>query len=383
MHKYFFPGKRWEAFTNNLCNKLKSETALITGLPQIGLTTYLKHIEETYKSITKDEKTIIISIEILPSQTKIFHISAKILKSLNYKLSFPKYLHDLNCESSLYEILKRGRKILIIINRFQELRKSSESMMFLQSLRSINSLKIRFLLSCDISCLTDPNSYKSAGILASANILTLPTHTPKEVEQSIRNYRQLYNWIVPIRLAHEIYILSGGVCGLVKYISKFIHENKPRTIEIKKLLDDPAIRYKLEQIIEKLEKNGLVKNSLLDLTKKDILKRVGILDQENKLRIQLLRPLLQSRKKKTKTPNLDKLLSLQEKRLFQLFDSRPEEILSLDEISTRIWGEQALSKYSLWAIYKIISSLKKKIKPLGFDIKNYRGRGYQLVKARK
>jgi len=76
-------------------------------------------------------------------------------------------------------------------------------------------------------------------------------------------------------------------------------------------------------------------------------------------------------------------LSAQELKLFQLFESDPEKIFSLDEMSNHIWEDQVVTKYSPWAIYKLISNLNNKLPPLGLRIENYRGRGYQLIKIKK
>lgn len=379
MYQLFFPGKRWKAFVGDLCNKLKTESVLITGLPQVGLTSFFKFLEETYTKRTKDEKTIIISFEILPGQTKVFHLSSKILELLNYKLGFPKYLQDLNCEGSLCEILKRDKKILILINRFQELRNSPQSMLFLRTLRSINLIKIRFLIGCDISCLTQPDSYKAAGILTTANKMVLPTLDLEEIKRSVKSYKQLYNWNVPQKFCEQILNLSGGICGLVKYIGKNILENNNQLLKVEQLLQDPAIKYKVTEICEALEKNELIKDDKLDLTKSQILKNLGVIDKNKKLRIKLLEQYLKKGYKKSESKDLNKILSAQEVKIFQLFTSHPDTILSLDEISEQLWGGNTSLKYSLWSIYRVISNLNRKLKKVGLKIKNYRGRGYSLT----
>ena len=382
MYKNFFPGKRWDDLTKNLCKKLRSETALLTGLPQIGLTSYLKYVEETYENITKDEESIVIFFEIMPGQTKIFHISSKILKLLNYKLAFPKYLQDLSCEESFYEINKRGKGILIILNRFQELKKSPEAMIFLRTLRSVNLVKIRYLLGSDISSLTQPTSFKTAGILASANLYSLPTLNLNEVRDSIRNYKKMFDWSIPLKFSEQVLYLSGGICGLVKYISKSIHDNDKELLGVSRLLQDPAINYKTTEIFESLKKNDLLDRHALDLSKADILHKLGVIDENKKLRIKLLEPLLK-KPEDLELQDLNKLLSAQELKLFQLFESDPEKIFSLDEMSNHIWEDQVVTKYSPWAIYKLISNLNNKLPPLGLRIENYRGRGYQLIKIKK
>lgn len=382
VYKKYFKKDHWGDFGLKVCKKLRKESVTVTCLPAGGKRYFLRHIIEYYKTITKDDQTIIISFEILPSQNKIFHLSSTINKQINYHLNFPKYLEDLSCEETLKEIVKRNNKLLIIINRFERLSPSPETMIFLESLRIIDPFKLRFFLGCDIGCITEPETYRPAGILTSANIEIIPPFNIKMTERSFEINNKIYEWKVPTYWSKQIYTLSGGNPGLVKYIIKFIHENKPSTLTTKLLTTDPAINFKLKNIFEKLKKCGLIKGNNLDLTKADLLEKLGVINKNKKLRIKLLEPFLIKEQKEIKFPTLNKILSTQELQLFQLLNSNPEKIISLHEISKALWGRHEAKKYSLWAIYKVISTLSKKLNKSGMKIKNYRGRGYALIKKK-
>lgn len=381
MHKLFFPGKRLDSLIKNISNRLKSETYLITGLPQIGLTSFLNYVEEEYAKITQDKKTIIISFEILPKSTSVFNISSKILGLMKYKLSSPKYLEELSCREAILEVIKRGRKILFLISRFQYLRNSPETMIFLQTLRATNSIKIRFFLSCDITCLTKPGLYKPAGILSSTNIHIFPPLTLSEIQASLKSYKKLYNWNIPNEFSEKIHKLSGGICGLTKYISKYIHDHKPKKLTIEDLLKDSAINYKVTEIHEKLKENELIKDNKFDLTKSRLLQELGVLDTKDNPKIKLLEYVMSDKEPDSTQVELKKLLSVQEFTLFNYLMENLERVVSLDDLSNTLWKQDGITKYSLWALYKTISNLNKKIKTFGFNIKNYRGRGYQLIKT--
>lgn len=383
MYEYFFPGKRWNKFLKKVCKILQKEPVLLTGLPHVGLTSFLKYVERKYATITKDDNTIVISIEIVSKTFDISDLEEKVIKKVNYTLNFPNFLRGLTCEEIIYEILSRNRNLLIIINRFQNLAKSEQSLIFLNTLRSINSLKIRFLIGCDLSCLTKPQKFIKASTLISANQTILPTLNEKEILLSIKNYKKMFDWEVPLKYSSEILNLSGGIIGLVKYIAKYLYLYKGTNFSIKHLAIYPILEYKLKDIYKRLETNDLIIKNSLNQKNLLILRKLGIIDRNNRLKIELLKPFFKTEINQKKTYDLKKLLSTQEYQLYQLFSSKPGEIISLDEISEKLWGEDEGRKYSLWSIYKTLSNLKRKIRKAGFEMKNYRDRGYALTKHQK
>lgn len=381
IYRQFFPSKVWNNFAITICKKLKTEPVLLTALPDGGTTFFLKYIEEIYKDETKDYKAIIISFEILPNQTQTSHISSKIIQLINHKLNFPKYLEGLSCEGALRELSRREKKLLIVVNRFETLRDSIASMMFLKTLRAIDPLRINFLISSDISCLISPDLYTPAAMLTAANIAILPTYDIKGIAESLKVYKKFYNWNVPQRFSKAIYTLTGGIPGLVKYVAKYINDNNPDELREKKLMNEPGIKFKITNISNSLQNNGLIKNCRLNLSQSKLLYKLGVIHKDKTLRIKLLELFLNDESSISPGIDLRKILTAQEYQLFELFNSRLEEVIPTDEISNVLWGEHAAAKYSIWSIYKIVSNLKRKIGEFGLEIKNYRDRGYLLTKA--
>ena len=379
MFNDIFPGTRWDKFIKQICSKLQFESVLITGLPQVGLTSFLRNIEQRYDEIIKNDKTNIIYFEIFSNRIQPSHLDKKIAELVRYKLKFPRYLDNLNTEEIMYEITQRGERLLIITNRFQYLRSHHSSLEYLKMLRAIDPFKIRFLLGSDISFLTNVDSFAPAGVLASANAFVLPTLTHEETSETFKRYKKLYNWKVPISFSKEIYELSGGVCGLVKYISKYVHDNNCKKISENELLGNQAIFFKLKDIYDTLEDNFLIDNYSLHEAHNDILQEIGVIDSKHSLRIGLLKNLLTSPGKK-QDKSIYRILSVQELKIFEFLNERPDHIFSLDELSEYMWGEHVTKKYSLWALYKVISNLNKKIKKYGYRIENFKGRGYSLTK---
>lgn len=382
-YKNFFPGRVWEKFAKKVNQDLKRESVLLTALPDVGITFFIKYIEETQTTLTKNSKCLIIFFDVIPEQTKISHIASKISEIINFKLNFPKYLEDIGCQETLNELIKRNYEVIIIINRFERLKNNPETLAFLNSLRGINPVKIRFLISCGIDCLTEQQKFTPSGMLTSANVKILPCFDLDSTSKLLLTYKKVYKWRVPRQFARQIYSLSGGYAGFIKYISKFLHENKPKAQISNKLIEDPALNFKIQNLIQILENNGLLQKTQLNLSKAPLLQKLGVIDKKNTLRIKLLKPFLRKKEQILNKRDLYKLLSPQELSLFELFQKNFKKIVLLDEISEHLWKDKAYKKYSLWSIYKIVENIRKKVKPFGFYIENYRDRGYALTKLNK
>jgi hypothetical protein len=73
-------------------------------------------------------------------------------------------------------------------------------------------------------------------------------------------------------------------------------------------------------------------------------------------------------------------LSGQELIAFTLFKKREEEIISKDALAEVIWGEEWEEKYSDWAIDKLVSNIRKKLKENNYpkSLNSIKGRGIVL-----
>ena len=381
MHKHlfqqFFKGEIWEQFGKKVCTQLKNESVLITSIPEGGQRFFLKFIEEIYPEVTKDFETVFIAFEIIPQQVSIENISSKIATLL--KLKIPSLSRYSTCEEILNEAFQLNKRIIIIINRFERLKNYPETMTFLESLRSLNQLSFRFLLSCDISCLLEPEKYNAAGILTSGNIYILPQSNIESIQDMIKTYKHFYNWEVEAssNFAEELFGITGGFPGFIKYVLKYYCNKKPSVLKIEDIVQDSGIKFKIQNLLFKLEENHLVYNSKLNEDKSDILIKLGLLDKDKKITIKLLEYFLKD-EKRNEISDIEKKLSQQEFQLYTYFKSHEDKIVTLDEIAPLLWGPYANKKYSLWSIYKVVSNLNKKLHEFNISVKSYRGRGYSL-----
>ncbi len=79
--------------------------------------------------------------------------------------------------------------------------------------------------------------------------------------------------------------------------------------------------------------------------------------------------------------SLEKFFSRQENRVMKLLLRHHSEVISRDEVATSIWPTNTQQYYSDWAIDKLISRLRKRLKELSLPssmIQSLRGKGYLL-----
>ncbi|KKT72707.1 MAG: hypothetical protein UW69_C0083G0004 [Microgenomates group bacterium GW2011_GWA2_44_7] len=77
-----------------------------------------------------------------------------------------------------------------------------------------------------------------------------------------------------------------------------------------------------------------------------------------------------------------RFLSPSEKRVLELFIKNQHSLCSRDMIAEAIWGNEALGKFSNWAIDRVVSRLRSKLPLVGLPektIETLRGKGYRWV----
>ncbi|MFQ5493320.1 MAG: helix-turn-helix domain-containing protein [Candidatus Dojkabacteria bacterium] len=365
---------RWKTIIKETIETLKYESCSLVSAPFGGRRFFLRCVEESYLQ-SEEVESIVIRFQINPRRNTVEEVNEKLCDELRASHS-EALLQSEDSRILMKSIAREGKRVLIIIDMFENAAGASQLLDFLESLRSIDPHNIRFLLAPGLDFVTKPANYQTQGSLVTNNLVVLPTLTKQETEAFIKNNSKLYGWQIPTKHYSRIFSLSGGNPGFIKYICKSPHVHKT-SLKIQDLCGDPGIYLKLQELYEILSEANLISNSKPNVQYKDILGKIGITAASGEQKMKLLKYFLEH-----KTP--DRIagmnLSVQEDRVFQLFSERIEEIVTLDEISTSIWGEHASTKYTLWGIYKLISNINKKISGSKLYIKNSRGRGYYLTK---
>lgn len=176
---------------------------------------------------------------------------------------------------------------------------------------------------------------------------------------------EFFGWKVQRKLYPEIYSLSGGIPRLIKHICKLISEEKIKVDNLDKFEEDPAILFQLNYLV-----------NLLVSVESKYLFRLGLTDENGKVKSALLERYLKKYRSLLVTKFFPRLTILESKVVSYLYENEGE-ILTLDKISELL--KMTDDNYSLWAIYKVISRIKPKIKS-NFKITNLKGRGYILEK---
>jgi len=251
---------------------------------------------------------------------------------------------------------------LIIVRFFEQTKHKSEILEKLDSLRRRSPKSLVFLVFADHSAIIDTNEYQARSTIFFTEIFYMKPFDKNQSEKMIKSLTNFYGWRTDENLYEKIYSISGGIPRIIKYVVKEIYETRTPINNFEKFLSSPHISFQLELLTKLLIKLPKKKVEMLGLVVKGKIKSKLLqhyfLNYQNNLAKQLF-------------INLTK----QESKILSFLLENQGVILQVDKIADLI--EMADEKYSLWAIYKLISRLKGKVKKY-FEIQNFKGQGYML-----
>ncbi len=175
---------------------------------------------------------------------------------------------------------------------------------------------------------------------------------------------KLYNWHIPLDLSKKVFELTGGNPRLTKYVCKTLEDNSLEFI------DKPSEMVKLDPLAMKL---GLYAQYFWEL-ELDHLKMLGMINAENKVFSQLVEIFL-SRFSTSEVDNLVTGLSRKEKQVLSILILNKGRLVPRDKIDFLL--NLNADNYSLWASYKAMDRLKKKVKEF-YRIITVRDQGYRI-----
>ena len=262
------------------------------------------------------------------------------------------------------EKLKRGAgKRLVLIYGFEKIEDRRKALERLLVLRQSRLGEVVFLVIGDHSVVTEPESYMAwSAPFFGEKIVIAPfdrTLTSRMVEVSGR----YYNWAIPKNLYPKIYELTGGIQRLVKHICRMISDTGAGIGEWDEFMGSPSINFQLE----------LMTKILLQAGRKD-LQTLGLLDEKGRIKSILLSEYYkryQSLSVGQMFPGLSRL----ESKLLTLLLENKGRLVTVEKIGDMV--ELEGSEFSQWAIYKLVSRLKTKIRG-SFRIISAKGRGYMI-----
>lgn len=259
---------------------------------------------------------------------------------------------------------KPENKLYIFIDKFQQIKNTEELLNFLGTIRKTNPHNVVNVIGTDQSYLGELANYFKKNDSAISAVYRLIPFDIVGVRKMITINNQFFNWQIPIDYAEKLLKLSGGNPRLVKYISKVLMEEGLNQIDDKELLaNHTLLEPKLTKFIE-----ILFQFDISDL------KTLNIINEKGELFSELVKYKVEN----YEIPNLEELfpeLTNRERKVFSYLFINKGRLVSTQKMDFIF--NLIDDSYSLWASYKAINRLKKKLEGR-FELKNVKGRGYIL-----
>ncbi|OGK19169.1 hypothetical protein A2866_05250 [Candidatus Roizmanbacteria bacterium RIFCSPHIGHO2_01_FULL_39_8] len=251
-----------------------------------------------------------------------------------------------------------------------------------------------FFFNIDI---THPDIAKHLRSRIFGNVYYFPLYDLEDVCGFIEFFSQEWKMSFNQHEVDKIAYLCGGYFWLIKQVIRIIRDNP--SIKFENLAQGLQVRVTLEQLYTSLlDSEKTVLQSLIqgkkiesDLEKHSLeyFKKIGLINR-GKITIPLLDEFLREEIPHAdvelrdnhiyvNSVNVDNHFSQKERRIFKALIDHKNEIVSRDELAKAIWPVNTDDFYSDWAVDRIVSRLREKIKLLGFSkevIKTERNKGY-------
>lgn len=262
------------------------------------------------------------------------------------------------------DIQKKDKKQkTLVIRLFEKIENKKEVLENLHSLKQVNSKNITYLIFTDHTGFTKPDEYMGISTpFFNGRFFIGPfdTDNTKKLIEINSNY---FGWNTPKESHGSIINLSGGIPRIVKHIARLMHEERNSIEDIEWFLKEPSIKFQLENMA-----------SIFRTERISNLIRLGLIDNDKKIKSYLLERYLENYKSEIITSLYPRLANLESELLSLLYDNKGQ-VITIDQIGD--FMELNGRVFSPWAIYKLMSRLKIKIKN-NFEIENLKGRGYIL-----
>lgn len=283
------------------------------------------------------------------------------------------YFYDPDLEEiSLIDFTKEkstqhpDKKKLILVWQFEKIANKNKVLETLDGMRRINPANLVFLSFTDYSLITNSRAYFAKTTVFFNERIYLAPFAPKATNEMIDLTTSFFGWKIPKKYYKKIYELSGGVPRLMKYVCKELAKKNLKIDDVEKFKTNASILFQLDYFVH-----------IMLRVPKDQLITLGLIDKNGKIISKLLEEYLQTYESDI-VKRLYPALSHSEAKVLSYLVENEGEIISIDKIGDLM--NLSDEKYSLWAIYKLLSRLKPKVKN-NFAISNIKGKGYLLNKS--
>lgn len=271
------------------------------------------------------------------------------------KVSITKYVKNIQKEDI-------GQKLLII-RLFEKIGNKKKILEELHSLKQPNPESITYLIFSDHTGFTNIKDFVATSTPFFNGRFFIGPFDYDSTRKMIEINSKFFGWNTKPHLYKEIYRLSGGVPRMIKHIAREIDEGKNKITDLEWFLRHPSIKFELDSLADIFRQERIPE-----------LTRLGLIDKNKKIKSYLLEKHLEKYRSEIVSSLYPTLPNLEAKLLSFLHENK-DQIITVDQIGD--FMELNGREFSPWAIYKLISRLKIKIKN-NFEIENLKGRGYIL-----
>lgn len=345
----------------------------LAGMPGVGVTIFLKYLATTNLAYF-----VYVDSYLFPALSKKEFFQA-LLTELGGK-SNSKNSEELfqKCLEQLKEVSGQHPKIVLIFNRFDQLKKEFDSEFFsnIWSFRHVALDKISIITTSNKPLYEiAPEAIKVGHLNVFSKVVYFLPFSPKDTQRII-DVSLAHNLIVDNKTAKIALHCSGGHHQLLQMLLKSARPTSP--------LQDQFIKIQLRELYEFLnhkQKKTVQKIAFRKgcLEVDDYLLQIGLVKKHGK-DYELFTPLLAEYLKNY----LPLKLPQKEARLFKLLKSNLGQLVKREVIFNLLWPEnnQDYDKASEWALNALIYRLRKNQGFInsGYIIENYKKEGYLLIK---
>mgnify|MGYP001610990581 CR=1 FL=1 len=332
----------------------------VVGMPGMGISTFLKFLAtQTFAYFIHVDLYELTSFD----KTEFFKLFADQLK-----------VEPRNIKKELFRLTKKHSRVVIIFNRFDQLKESFDENLFmnLRSLREVDKEKIVMIFSANKPLyLWSPSSFKNGNLEMYSKIYFLKPYHKKELITLIKLYKPDLD--IGGAVLEQYIDLSGGHLQLLQLLINCRRSSN--------YLQDDFVKFQIERIVGILSLNERLQlKKILSKPKtpeiSELLINYGIIrkvDGNYDFFSSLLREYLQIN-------NLGRL-SRFEMRLFNLLKHSMGKVVTKDEIISQVWQDKS-SETTDWALNALIYRLRKNPRFMnsGYNIESYKRIGYFLTK---
>lgn len=373
----FFESKYGNNFCLKKIEKIKSlidssTSFTVIGMPGVGVTIFLKYLATTDLAYF-----IYVDSYLLADLTKEEFFKL-LLKELGDES--PETGNQLfeRCLKKLAELTQKHSKIVLIFNRFDQLKSIFDDNFFgnIWALRHVNRGKIVIISTANKS-LSEiaPDALSAGNQEIFSKIVHFRPFFPEDLEviTSVYNQNNLIENPEAIALAKN---LCGGHYQLLLLLLKSARLSNPlqdRFIELQLKELYEFVKFKQRRVLQKIA-----------LSKKvdypdEYLMEIGLVKKQND-GYELFTPLLSE----YIVHHHPKRLPVKEAKLFNLLKQNLKKVVPKEEIFSSLWPEDSkdYDKASEWALNSLIYRLKKNRTFIssGYHLENHKKEGYILFK---